>query len=542
MSEPAPRSALLQQALAAARSGDAVEALRHLLDAWRAGPAQPIADAVDEAGRVAARGRWPAESEQRKGAHAQWMELAARRNPADLSLLLETLWHEGKLAQLRKRCVALVRFIPDPRLMPALLGALVEPPCGATGANVEFFWDDLFEVLKMNDDPRLPALAKALVERSKPTEAVRPVRLRAANLVPSSRLIPLEAGEEALCGEVAAAFRASRGQKTEREFLEQIWRRPDDDGVRQVYADWLGERGDPRGEFITLQYARLAGPLAPAQRRREAELVALHRAKWLGALATRVQLETARFERGFAFEVFAGATDASPEWSTIGVLHHAVPADGTPVASLRRLLDVQDLAPLAQRQEPLPIEELHWCGGSGERMRVQLLEQIARLPAMPRLRRLDLTRSFGGADAKFFDWLWGSRLGAGLEELALSTTPTRLDEWLAMMDAHALTRLELALQSVGRVAIVGGEPVRELVFFRPGARGGLSKAVGESFTRNVGAILKLVTPGTISAVQVDLGRPRFSPKIEALLREGLSGRGLKRATVLLENKAKRELL
>jgi uncharacterized protein (TIGR02996 family) len=39
------------------------------------------------------------------------------------------------------------------------------------------------------------------------------------------------------------------------ELLKDILRRPDDDSPRLVLADWLSERGDPRGEFITLQCA-----------------------------------------------------------------------------------------------------------------------------------------------------------------------------------------------------------------------------------------------------------------------------------------------
>src|SRR4051812_10910093 len=36
-------------------------------------------------------------------------------------------------------------------------------------------------------------------------------------------------------------------------FLEAIREEPDDDAVRLIYADWLEERGDPRGEFIWAQ-------------------------------------------------------------------------------------------------------------------------------------------------------------------------------------------------------------------------------------------------------------------------------------------------
>jgi len=36
----------------------------------------------------------------------------------------------------------------------------------------------------------------------------------------------------------------------ERAFLTAILERPDDDARKLVYADWLEERGDPRGEFL----------------------------------------------------------------------------------------------------------------------------------------------------------------------------------------------------------------------------------------------------------------------------------------------------
>jgi uncharacterized protein (TIGR02996 family) len=38
-------------------------------------------------------------------------------------------------------------------------------------------------------------------------------------------------------------------------FIRAIVARPDDDTVRLVYADWLEERGDPRGEFLRLEAA-----------------------------------------------------------------------------------------------------------------------------------------------------------------------------------------------------------------------------------------------------------------------------------------------
>jgi uncharacterized protein (TIGR02996 family) len=39
----------------------------------------------------------------------------------------------------------------------------------------------------------------------------------------------------------------------EDEFLNAVLASPEDDGPRLAYADWLSNRGDPRGEFIRIQ-------------------------------------------------------------------------------------------------------------------------------------------------------------------------------------------------------------------------------------------------------------------------------------------------
>ncbi|MGC4120970.1 MAG: TIGR02996 domain-containing protein [Myxococcales bacterium] len=326
-----------------------------------------------------------------------------------------------------------------------------------------------------------------------------------------------------------------------RSSWSRFWSKPQDDGLRQVYADWLVERGDPRGEFIALQYARLSGSLTREQEKREAELLALHRERWLGSLAAKVQVSAARFERGFAAEVNGAETDGAREWSTVRAIHYAVPGDETPVMALERLLDIKDLNRFARRTRPLPIAELHWAGGYGARMKEQL-GQIDRMPPLPNLRRLDLTGSFGGAPADFFDWVWRTQLGAGLEELAVSTVPEKLEDWLALMDARSLSRLELAMPSVGRLAVTASDGARELAFVRPGASRGLSPHLSEALAKDAAAILSRVSPGSIARVEIDLGRPKFSPKSEELLRQALVGRGIAKATVLLENGARRELV
>jgi uncharacterized protein (TIGR02996 family) len=45
----------------------------------------------------------------------------------------------------------------------------------------------------------------------------------------------------------------------EKAFLRAVCEHPDDDRPRLIFADWLDEHGDPRGEFIRLQCALASG-------------------------------------------------------------------------------------------------------------------------------------------------------------------------------------------------------------------------------------------------------------------------------------------
>lgn len=102
---------------------------------------------------------------------------------------------------------------------------------------------------------------------------------------------------------------------TEESFLQAIRDEPDDDELRLVFADWLEERGDPRGTLMRLQVRRsalapLPDPGLPAGQqpneddlahieleRQEKELLDRYGADvWLGPLLWR--LRQWRFQRG----------------------------------------------------------------------------------------------------------------------------------------------------------------------------------------------------------------------------------------------------
>jgi len=89
---------------------------------------------------------------------------------------------------------------------------------------------------------------------------------------------------------------------TENEhFLHAILESPDDDQLRLIYADWLEERGEARGEFIRVQIHRATlAPDSPAHLAlltREKELLAQHEQDWLGPL--RLPGTHWEFQRGF---------------------------------------------------------------------------------------------------------------------------------------------------------------------------------------------------------------------------------------------------
>lgn len=89
----------------------------------------------------------------------------------------------------------------------------------------------------------------------------------------------------------------------EEQLLQAIRERPDDDGPRLVYADWLSDRGDPRGELIVLQCALARLDRDDADRHpleaRERELMTAHRAEWRRALAAIPSIDNDYLKRGF---------------------------------------------------------------------------------------------------------------------------------------------------------------------------------------------------------------------------------------------------
>jgi len=91
-----------------------------------------------------------------------------------------------------------------------------------------------------------------------------------------------------------------------------IAKSPDDAGNYNVYADWLIQQGDPRGELINaqLKHETATGADTTALTDRIQELHAKHDAEWLGELATQ-QGFSVEWRRGFVDAVTFGDDDAA---------------------------------------------------------------------------------------------------------------------------------------------------------------------------------------------------------------------------------------
>lgn len=83
---------------------------------------------------------------------------------------------------------------------------------------------------------------------------------------------------------------------------QEILESPEIDQPRLVYADWLEERGDPRGEFVRVQ-CELAGleegERKQTLRKQEKQLLRAHRVQW-EAEFEKIPVSKVSFHRGFA--------------------------------------------------------------------------------------------------------------------------------------------------------------------------------------------------------------------------------------------------
>ena len=373
---------------------------------------------------------------------------ANRRSPAlaELVELIDARQAERPFAEViatkadttRKRLAA--ADPDDPRLASLLLDFLEHPKFLTDRA----LWDLVLDRIEQAADPRFLAIVEAaaatLHGRLSPAatrdHVVRRVRALSTKLAQPK---PPSAADAALEAAIAQRLGGARAKRdAEDEILREIYNDPLADAPRLVYADLLTERGDPRGELITLQFARRAGGLDESQKARERWLLKRHMKEWLGGLAPAISntqsYSATTFERGFVAiaDIYMSAekqlplTWREPGWATVEelrgqyqwlVLQHA------PLKGLRRLgdLNTETLAIVAKHPEKFAnVESLEiWIPqGLDDRARAMLA-----CDALPGLRTL--TVQLGSYDQGDIAWLVASPVARRLERLVVLTNPSQ---------------------------------------------------------------------------------------------------------------------
>jgi uncharacterized protein (TIGR02996 family) len=309
-------------------------ALGAAVDAWRAGHAPEqalVARAIAAEALVAfeappARTQeefqkaWLAASRRGDGLTTAWLASTLTRLlpiEADYFGLLREDYAQTKYAALFARLEALRQREPHPCLAAALAAVLAEAPfsTGTVSSAGELYQPMLELLVASGDVSQLPVL-EALERAPRAPRATIRDYLRTA-LPPAIQAlrqvkITLDPEERAAWARLLERLAPARpGLEGGEALLEQVLRVPGLDEPRLVYADWLSERGDPRGEFIALQLAK--GDEAAA--RRASALLRAHQGAWLGALDG--VLTHVSFVRGFldgcALAQNASATEAGWE-------------------------------------------------------------------------------------------------------------------------------------------------------------------------------------------------------------------------------------
>ena len=178
-------------------------------------------------------------------------------------------------------------------------------------------------------------------------------------------------------------------------YLRAILDRPDDDVPRLLYADWLEKQGDPRGEFIHLQYKLRRLAEDDQERRtieaRQQQLLSKHQAKWLGPLA-------ALAGKALGWQFRYGFVEAG-ELPVRTFLEHAETIfQNAPLRAIRLFFLYGPGSVLEESRHESPEvyqEQLEWLKDAGG----ATVEELVACRYLARLRRLDLNCWYAGDPA-----------------------------------------------------------------------------------------------------------------------------------------------
>ena len=380
-------------------------ALVYAIAAWRDTKHAVHADLVDA---IAAKCKpAPLAGRSKDAFQKAWLELARRAatsdDPCAIAALANGLLKSVPVREIRylaperdvkrqrpflERIEAFGKCAADPRVAQALCGVLVKAPFSVD--DVGGVYGPVIDLVIRLRDERSAARLRALV--ASPLAKTATVRDYFARALPDAadaidrglrRRRPLAEEERAAAERLLAQLGAKpaplvvsnrRAVDTD-TLLADCLAHPDDDGPREVLADALLEREDPRGDFIHLQLRDARGELDEGARTRMAQLLRKHEKEWIGDLARVTKNRV--YRRGFVDEaqLLQGAAADQATWkrvavapviATIRTLHKESASEELyktfvlgPAMPLLRDIDVPSAAMLRAIARPIEHIKLH---------------------------------------------------------------------------------------------------------------------------------------------------------------------------------------
>ncbi|MDQ3338138.1 MAG: TIGR02996 domain-containing protein [Myxococcota bacterium] len=442
--------------------GDVASALDELLKAWAQHRAAEIADLVDDLGAHVARALPPIET-KKTVIDGAWRDVGDQLRPVDVPRLLAAFEH-GSSGQLEGWLEILDRFPVDPRICRGAIDASIEFVASSAGPT-RTRANRLAE--KIADGRCLPQIdklirkrldawnAKELNERLRKlkTKFAPPPALakedKATVVALAKTIAKLAKGAPPDAASLVRATKASDDDGS--RLLAEVLADPEAEAPRLVYADWLQQHEDPRGELIALQ---LQPSRTPAQDDRIKKLVKTHGKTWLGPLAAVVSDPV--FERGFLAACTVELVSEKhrkelllhPLWATVKrvMCNERAVVESPAMKSLRtvRKLPIEELGDLARRKGPLAIEALEWVRPFDDEDAHEAWEALCAVGAFTKLRSLGLSLPYSadeymGIALEGWKPFFGTRLGKQLERLhlGLGRDAPRVADWLG---AFALSK------------------------------------------------------------------------------------------------------
>jgi hypothetical protein len=325
-----------------------------------------------------------------------WLEQARSHNPMILSSLMAQGYHQPRI--FRERLVALKTWPADPRIADTLIGILEKlPPQIRLSRPHTHIVGALHEFALL-----LPVHADASHYKrlcSIPKEFKEVQYSKTQGLIGSLLL--------SLCQRLKVLPEPEPSAQLER-ILSLIPAPPlhssmpvppiEDAHAVQVYADFLQEQGNPRGEFIALQ----RHPSPEAQERAE-RLLKRHSWTWLGSLADVLDVSSVRWEGGFPVEatLIHGVDPAftHPDLQSFHTLRGPAPPTFLVQPALRNLKKLENiplvtaLAMATGKSLPITSLQIYEYISPPEATWTSQFLQFCSLPGFSMLSHLSLRRS-----------------------------------------------------------------------------------------------------------------------------------------------------